>query len=102
MFTFKADIVLVDVYRKTPIPGPTIYRPLLFFSDKLNRTGEIGIENGELLEMNKTYNGILITIRSYKDLDPFKEFSVGRNFILKEGVPIIGVGKITQVIGEET
>ncbi len=100
MFSFKADITFVDVYRKNPVPGPTSYRPLLFFSDKLNRSGEIWIEKGELLEMNQTYKDLLITIRVYQDLDPYKEFFVGRTFVLAEGVPVIGVGKITTIIGE--
>jgi len=101
MFSFKADITLIDVYRTKPVPGPSSYRPLLFFSNNLNRSGEIKIEEGEQLEMNKTYNDRLITIWAHKDLDPYKEFFVGRNFVLKEGVPVIGIGKITQVIGEE-
>lgn len=101
MFLIRADIELDNKFRTIPITG-NVYRPLLFFSDNIIRSGLLVLDEGEILEMNKAYRNRLIKIYAYKDLDILKTFYVGREFIMAEGgSAVIGKGKITEIIGED-
>ena len=60
------------------------------------------IPEGGKLEMDQSYEDIVIKVYFYKDLEIEKEFFVGRTFIMAEGgKAVIGEGIITEVIGEE-
>lgn len=101
MFLIKADLTLSNEHGEKPISGET-YRPLLFFSNKVIRSGSLLLRENTSLQMNQSYPGILIKIYFYKDLDTAEEFYVGREFVLAEGGSIkIGTGIITEVVGEE-
>lgn len=101
MFAFKADIQLTNEYRKTPIQGNT-YRPLLFFSDTVVRSGLVVLAENEVLQMDEAYKDRLLKLYFYKDLDVDKEFFVGREFFMGESAKnLIGKGVITAIIGEE-
>lgn len=102
MFLIRVNLTLTNQFRKTPIRGNS-YRPLLYFSNQLIRSGLLVIDEGEELKMDQKYDNRLIKIYVYRDLDTKGEFFVGRTFILSEGgtAGIIGEGVITEVIGEE-
>ncbi len=101
MFLIRADLFFDNKFRQIPITGNT-YRPLLFFSDQIIRSGLIVLEADEVLEMTQSYNYRLIKIYFHKDLDTSKEFFVGRPFTMAEGgTAVIGRGVITEIIGEE-
>ena len=99
MYQIRANIQLNDKHRKQKISGDT-YRPLLYFSDTVIRSGLIVLETHEFLEMSEYYKNILIKIYFYEDLNCEREFFIGREFELKEGSVLIGDGIITEVIGE--
>ena len=99
MFSIKADLQFSNTRRKRPISGEP-YRPILFFSEGLNRSGLIVLAPGEQLEMDQAYPDRLIKIYFYKDLDVTKEFYPGRPFVMGEGGAPIGRGVITEIIGE--
>lgn len=98
MFLIKADISLTNENRKPPIKGDS-YRPLLYLPNNVIRSGLIFIDKNEVLEMTESYSNRLIGIYFYKDLDIDKIFKLGAVFNLVEGSKIIGIGKITEVIG---
>lgn len=101
MYSIIANIVLENEHRKTPIQG-NAYRPLLFFSKDLVRSGLLVLDENEILEMDRAYDKRLIKLYFYKDLDTEREFYVGRTFTMAEGgSAVIGKGVITEVIGEE-
>ena len=101
MFLIKADLTLSNEHREDPISGET-YRPLLFFSNKVIRSGLLVLGENTSLQMDQAYKDILIKIYFHKDLDTTKEFYVGREFVLAEGGRAkIGTGIITEVFGEE-
>ncbi len=101
MFLIKADLSFDNKFRQVPITGNT-YRPLLFFSDKVIRSGLIVLEVDEVLEMTQSYENRLIKTYFHKDLNTDQEFFVGRSFIMAEGgTAIIGRGVISEIIGEE-
>ena len=99
MYQIRANIQLSDKNRQQKISGNS-YRPLLYFSDSIIRSGLIVLENYDYLEMDKSYENILLKIYFYKDLDCSKEFFIGRKFELREGSLSIGDGIITEIIGD--
>ena len=102
MFVIKADIQLTDQSRKNPIQGNT-YRPMLFFSDTIIRSGLLVLEPGELLEMTGHYKNRTIKIYFHEDLDTEKEFYPGCEFTLRAGgSALIGKGIVTAVPGKES
>jgi hypothetical protein len=103
MFLIKVNFTLENTFRKGAIRGDS-YRPIFFFSNNLNRSGLIVLDEGEELEMTGLYENRLVKIYFHKDIDPHKEFYVGRKFIMAEGSPRIGKigeGVITDIVGEE-
>jgi|GEM_PF-4647373 len=98
MYQIRASIHLNDEHRKDPIRG-TAYRPLLYFSDSIIRSGLLDIEDKPFLEMGKFYENILFKIYFHLDLDCEKEFFIGRKFDLAEGSVLIGSGEITDIVG---
>ena len=102
MYLFKANLAFQNDFRQKPITGNP-YRPLLYFSNNVIRSGLLVLEKDEVFEMDQSYSDRLIKIYFYKDLDVEKEFFVGRAFTMAEGgTAIIGQGVITEVIGEES
>jgi hypothetical protein len=101
MFFIIADISF-NTLRSNPVTG-NAYQPILEFSPTLLRSGLIVLEEREVLPMGAGYRNRRIGIYSYQDIDPVKEFYVGRPFLMKEGgFAYIGQGVITGVEGEIT
>ena len=98
MYLFKANIHLSDKNRTKEIKGNN-YRPLLYFSNTVIRSGLIDLEERLSLEMNKPYNNVLFKIYFYEDLDVENEFFIGREFEILEGSTFIGSGIISEIIG---
>jgi hypothetical protein len=98
VYLIRANIKLNNEHRKEPISG-TVYRPLLYFSNLIIRSGLMDIEDKSFLEMDKFYENILFKIYFYSDLDCEKEFFMGRKFDIAEGSNVIGIGEIIAVIG---
>lgn len=98
MYQIRANIHLKNEHRKDPIGG-IVYRPLLYFSNSLIRSGLMDIEDNSSLEMDKSHENILFKIYFYSDLDCEKEFFIGRKFDIAEGSNVIGLGEIVDVIG---
>lgn len=98
MYLIRANIHLNNEHRKEPISG-TVYRPLLYFSSSIIRSGLMDLEDKSSLEMDKSYENILFKIYFYSDIDCEKEFFIGRKFDIAEGSNLIGLGEIVDVIG---
>ncbi len=61
MYHFKANIHLSDENRTQEIKGDN-YRPLLYFSNTIIRSGLMDFKNMAYLEMGKSYYNILFKI----------------------------------------
>lgn len=98
MYHFKANIHLSNENRTQEIKG-NIYRPLLYFSNTIIRSGLMDLKNMAYLEMGKSYDNILFKIYFYDDLDVENEFFIDREFKILEGRTFIGSGVISEIIG---
>ncbi len=101
MFNIKADFIFTKEKESGPIIDQNPFRPLLWFSGSVIRSGLVVMEEGEVLYIKHQYYNRPIGIYFYKDLDTKKEFYPGREFKMTSGLLEIGHGVITEVLGED-